>query len=133
MLEKVKSRAPVIVVALVLAILTAVPAFASTSSFSNLCLPAWQGNVTVATGYKSSTSTSSAYVNVTSSKYGGIFWIDRNTNERVTDSKSINPGTGGSLYYYNGGAWAGYAQLRGCQQGWGPNGCDNISGTVNFG
>lgn len=133
MFEKIKSHVPILVIALFLITIAAVPALASTSSFSNFCLPAWQGNVTVATGYKSSTGTKSAYVNVTSNKYGGIFWIDRNTNDRVTDSKSINPGTGGSLHYYNDGAWAGYAQLRGCQQGWGPNGCDSISGTVNFG
>lgn len=133
MLAKCKSCLPIAAFVLAVSGLVAIPAFASSSSFSDFCLPAWQGNVTVATGYKSSTGTTSAYVDVTSDKYGGIFWIDRNTNTRVTDSKSINPGTGGSLYYYSGGKWSGYAQLRGCQQGYGANGCDNISGSVNFG
>jgi hypothetical protein len=128
--RKARLAIPAYVLAVVCAAYFAVPAIAGSAGF-NYELPWWQGNVTVATGFKDSTSSSYATVALDRRAGGGIFWIDKGYNNRKTDSVTINSGSG-NLYYWGPGPWSGAVQLRSCTSYWGPSSNRTI-GVVNFG
>lgn len=132
MKSKLRMLVPALVLAVVLSASVVVPAFATSASFGGNLTP-WQGNITLQTGQKGSTASTSANVTVYSANSGGVFWIDRSsTSTRATDSGTINPGQYATLAYYNYNTWTGTVLLRGCEIGWGPA-TDYTTGYVNFG
>lgn len=124
--------APVLFVTALVALCLAIPALASSTSFSAY-LPAYQGNVTLATGKKSSSQTTYATVNVTSDKNGGIFWCDKGSvGNRCTNSYTIYRLHSGALPYYVSASWTGNVVLRACAVKW-IDAKRSTAGTVNFG
>ena len=123
---------PVMLLAMALG-LAAVPAYAGSGAL-DLSLPPRQENVTVVTGTKSFTSSTRASVQLWSdSSFGGIFWVDRDTGNRVTDSVTVNAGDTRYLNYYAPHTWTASVQLRGCQIGWNLAGNQHVWGAVDFG
>lgn len=104
-------------------------AFAS-SSYYNATLPAFQGNVTIASGKKSSATTKAATTKPTSIKAGSAWqWLD-DSNGRASDSRLTYPHSSTKLVYYMKSKRGGIL-LRACTDGWKDPGL--IKGNVNFG
>lgn len=126
MKANIKRMAPIAILAFALSAIVAIPAVAGSYGFQGY-LPAFGGHVSLQSGYKDSSSSTSAYTWV-----DGIFWIDRSGYGQVTNGYTIYPGGGATMPYYDSSWWTGYATLRGAQPLWGP-GTDFVSGGVNFG
>lgn len=106
----------------------AAPALASDGEF-NACLPAWQVATTVKNGYHNNGSYASIEVYPTS-QYGGNFWVTLPGQGQCASSVTVDAGETGRSNYYS--TFSGGVSLMAHQVGWGPNGCDLVTGYVNF-
>ena len=127
--DKVKKGLAVACLGVALVSGGAAAALATTASYSAK-LPGMQGNVTIATGRKSSSSSASATTKPTRIECGSAWqWLD-DTSGRASDSKLTYAGDTIRLSYYNKSARSGIS-LRACTDGW--KDPSIINGSVDFG